>query len=341
MSLFPCSSSISMSSLFKLEWTVEISVFFSLNCKCVMCQICWSLTMIVFFGKSISCFDLLMTGILKRWFIPDLKETMVSVVSNPSGSSVSFFSKSIGILLLILPKLTLHWMLISLLAGTMVVLGILRTKNSSWSVDWLMRLTSALICLELMSLTLRWSELIRAFSLPVLLTNTFIVMNPKIGLSSGSLITKKGTYNSSTVLLDSSDNSNFRSIHPRNGISVWLPHWSCSLSHGSNSSPTDKILTLVSYSPVTYVIAGTLEQQCQAKPVLQHHLFCMLRQTFHQLTGQLDLVLMEEESHFECLFCTHLLPCLLSTDLLHHILFYVVSTFLIDNFCCSNRNTGS
>ena len=243
MSLFPCSSSISMSSLFKLEWTVEISVFFSLNCKCVMCQICWSLTMIVFFGKSISCFDLLMTGILKRWFIPDLKETMVSVVSNPSGSSVSFFSKSIGILLLILPKLTLHWMLISLLAGTMVVLGIPRTKNSSWSVDWLMRLTSALIFLELMSLTLRWSELIRAFSLPVLLTNTFIVMNPKIGLSSGSLITKKGTYNSSTVLLDSSDNSNFRSIHPRNGISVWLPHWSCSLSHGSNSSPTDKILT--------------------------------------------------------------------------------------------------
>ena len=341
MSLFPCSSSISMSSLFKLEWTVEISVFFSLNCKCVMCQICWSLTMIVFFGKSISCFDLLMTGILKRWFIPDLKETMVSVVSNPSGSSVSFFSKSIGILLLILPKLTLHWMLISLLAGTMVVLGILCTKNSSWSVDWLMRLTSALILLELMSLTLRWSELIRAFSLPVLLTNTFIVMNPKIGLSSGSLITKKGTYNSSTVLLDH-PTTQILDRSTQGMVSLYdYPTDLVACHMGLTVPQLIKFWPLVSYSPVTYVIAGTLEQQCQAKPVLLHHLFCMLRQTFHQLTGQLDLVLMEEESHFECLFCTHLLPCLLSTDLLHHILFYVVSTFLIDNFCCSNRNTGS
>ena len=190
-----------------------------------------------------SCFDLLMTGILKQWLIADLKETMVSAVSNPSGSSVPSFSKSIGILLLILPKLTLHWILISLFAGTMVVLGILRTKNSSWSVDWLMRLTNALILLDLIFLTLLWSELVRAFSLPVLLTNTFIAMNPKIGLSSGSLITKKGTCNSSTVLLDSSDNSNFTSIHPSNGISVWWTHWSCSLSHGSNSSPTCKILT--------------------------------------------------------------------------------------------------
>ena len=86
-----------------------------------------------------------------------------------------------------------------------------------------MELSSALILFDLMFLTLLWSELIRAFSLLVLLTNTFITLNPKIALSSGSLITKKGTCNSSTVLVDSSDNSNFISIHPWNGISVWLP----------------------------------------------------------------------------------------------------------------------
>ena len=50
-----------------------------------------------------------MTGSLRRWFIPDLTETMVSAFCNPYGSSMSFVSKIIGILLLILPKLTLHW----------------------------------------------------------------------------------------------------------------------------------------------------------------------------------------------------------------------------------------
>ena len=58
----------------------------------------------------------------------------------------------------------------------------------------------------------------------------------------------------------------------------------------------------------------------------------MLPDTFHQLTRQLDLVLMGEELFCKCLFCTHLLSCLLSTDLLHHRLFYAVSTLLIDNF---------
>ena len=87
-----------------------------------------------------------------------------------------------------------------------------------------MRLTSALILFDLMFLTLLWSELIRAFSLLVLLTNSFMALNPKMGLSRGSLITEKGTFNSSTVLVDSSNNSNFISVHPRNGISVWLTH---------------------------------------------------------------------------------------------------------------------
>ena len=52
-----------------------------------------------------------------------------------------------------------------------------------------MRLTNVLILFDLMFLRLLWSELIRAFSLLVLLTNTFMVLNPKMGLSSGSLIT--------------------------------------------------------------------------------------------------------------------------------------------------------
>ena len=118
------------------------------------------------------CLVLLMTGILRKCFIPDLTETAVSAVSNPSGHSISFVSKSIGILLLILPKLTLHWMLISLPAATMVVLAMLHTKNSSWSVDWVMRLTSsASIIFNVMFLTLLWSVLMREFSLLTLLTN--------------------------------------------------------------------------------------------------------------------------------------------------------------------------
>ena len=59
--------------------------------------------MIVFY----SCFELLMTGILKRWFIPNLKEAMASAVSN----------------------------LISLPVGTVVELGIPCTKSLSGSVD--------------------------------------------------------------------------------------------------------------------------------------------------------------------------------------------------------------
>ena len=72
-------------------------------------------------------------------------------------------------------------------------------------------------------LTLLRSKLKRAFSLLVLLTNAFMELNPRIGLSSGYLITKKGTFKSSTVLVDSSDNSNFISIHPGNGISMVFP----------------------------------------------------------------------------------------------------------------------
>ena len=76
-----------------------------------------------------------------------------------------------------------------------------------------MRLTSALILFDLMFLTLLWIESIKAFSLMVLLINTFVALNPKIGLSSGSLITKNDTCNSSTVLVDSSGKSNFISLY--------------------------------------------------------------------------------------------------------------------------------
>ena len=65
-----------------------------------------------------------------------------------------------------------------------------------------MRLTSALILFDLMFLTLLWSELIRGFSLLVLLTNTFMALNPKMRFSSGPLITRKGTWYSSTVMVD-------------------------------------------------------------------------------------------------------------------------------------------
>lgn len=72
-----------------------------------------------------------------------------------------------------------------------------------------MRLSSALILVDFIFLKLLWSDLIRVFSLLVLVTDGF-------------LITKKGTCKFSTVLADSFDNSNFISIHPRNGISVWF-----------------------------------------------------------------------------------------------------------------------
>ena len=62
---------------------------------------------------------------------------MVSTVSKPCGCSIFSVSKSIGFVLLVLSKLNLHWMLISLPAETTVVMGILCTKNSPWSVDWL------------------------------------------------------------------------------------------------------------------------------------------------------------------------------------------------------------
>ena len=92
----------------------------------------------------------------KLWFL--------QYISNPSDSSISIVSKRFGILLLILLKLTLYWMLISFSAGTILVLGILYTKNLSWFVDRLMRLTNAFILFDLMFLTLLWSDLIRAFS---------------------------------------------------------------------------------------------------------------------------------------------------------------------------------
>ena len=43
-----------------------------------------------------------------------------------------------------------------------------------------MRLTSALKLFDLMFLTLLYSELIRAFSLLMLLNNNFMALNPKV-----------------------------------------------------------------------------------------------------------------------------------------------------------------
>ena len=108
MSLFLCFSSISVPFLLKLKFTVEISSVLCLTCIGVICDICRSLPMIIFFGKNISCYGLLMIGILRQWFVPDFAKTMTSAVSNHSSSLISSASESIGILLLILPKLTLH-----------------------------------------------------------------------------------------------------------------------------------------------------------------------------------------------------------------------------------------
>ena len=138
-----------------------------------------------------------------------------------------------------------------------------------------MSLVSILILFDLMVLTLIWSELIRAFSLLVLLNNTSMALNPKFGLSSGSLITKKNTWSSSTVLLDSSNNSNFVSVHPTSGMSVWLPHRTCSMSHGM--SPF-KILTLVSYSSTAlrceYFSKKNIEKKRSYRHDKNYYFFC-------------------------------------------------------------------
>ena len=93
MSLFPCSTSFSISSLFKLDWIIKISAFL-LTCKGEIYKICWRLPTIVFFGINISCFELLMTRILRRWFISDLTETIVSAVSNPPVVQFPLFQKA-------------------------------------------------------------------------------------------------------------------------------------------------------------------------------------------------------------------------------------------------------
>ena len=94
-----------------------------------------------------------------------------------------------------------------------------------------------------------------------------MALNPKIGLSSGSLITKKGTCNSSTVLLDSSKNLNlYRSTHG----TVSLDGYPTDLVACHMDLTVSQLLTfwlLVSYSPTTYAIAGTIEHPCQAKPM--------------------------------------------------------------------------
>lgn len=111
-----------------------------------------------------------MTGILRRWFIPDLTETMVSGFSNPSGTSISSLSKSIGI-----------------------SFALYVDKFACWHNGCARH-------------TVRYK-----FTMAV---------NPKIRLSSSSLITEKVTCNSPNVLLDLSENSNLILVHPSNGIFV-------------------------------------------------------------------------------------------------------------------------
>ena len=105
--LFLYSFSISNPFLLELNITVDNICFAALTCKCVICVICWSLPMMVFFGRSVWV-ELLVAGILRRWIVTDLTE--VSADSNPSRSSISYISKSVNFLL-ILPTLTSHWIL--------------------------------------------------------------------------------------------------------------------------------------------------------------------------------------------------------------------------------------
>ena len=163
-----------------------------------------------------------------------------------------------------------------------------------------------------MFLTLLWSELTRIFSL---LSNTFMTLNPKIGLSSGSLITKKVTYNSPDVLPDSSDNSNFNQL-TQGMVSLYI--YPNELVDCRMDLTVPKLLASVNF--FTSHFCDSKDNSC-----IIH--FACYATFFHQLTEQIDLVLMEKGLHCKCLFCTHLLSWHLLTELLYHRYFVLFPPF--------------
>ena len=77
----------------------------------------------------------------------------------------------------------------------------------------------------------------RVCVLSVFFTNHFTALKPKIGCWIDSLITKNGTYKLSACSRGFVTTSNLIYFHPAKGISLWLPHCTRNLSHGSRSSP--------------------------------------------------------------------------------------------------------
>ena len=187
-----------------------------------------------------------------------------------------------------------------------------------------MRLSSALILVDFIFLKLLWSDLIIVFSLLVLVTDGF-------------LITKKGTCKFSTVLADSSDNSNFISIHPRNGISVWFLYWTRSLSHGFNRSPTSKILLpcklLSSYFMWYNGHLGTTVEQILCSCTIR---FACILNLLIKLLDSLILFRWRKSCVVIACFAGTCFPAYFQ------LAFSITaSTLSIDNFCWSNSHTGS
>ena len=90
-------------------------------------------------------------------------------------------------------------------------------------------------------------------------------MNPKIGLYSSSLITKKSTCNFSIVLVDWQIG---RYRFTQGMVSMYGYPTELAACHMGLTVP--QLLTFwprVSYFPSIYVIAGTLVRQCRAKYV--------------------------------------------------------------------------
>ena len=150
--------------------------------------------MFVFFWRMILCLELSNTGILNRWFSPDLTVIIVLTISKHFSNSISSVSNSIGILLVVLLKLTFHGILTSLPTGTMVELDIVDTIISSFS-DVLMSLLSVETLLRLVFIKLFVWELIRALVLLFLFTSSFIALKPRIVSCNAFLITTKGICN--------------------------------------------------------------------------------------------------------------------------------------------------
>ena len=115
-------------------------------------------------------------------------------ISKHFSNSISYISNSIGILLVVLLKLTFHGILTSFPTSTMVELDIVDTIISSFS-DVLMSLLSVETLLRLVFIKLFVRELIRALVLLFLFTSSFIALKPRIVSYNAFLITTKGICN--------------------------------------------------------------------------------------------------------------------------------------------------